>query len=275
MITSLSIKLPEKPKGIKKLFYFLKNDKVEVEIKKARGVSVKHLTYTSYSGKIRIDKIDSIIGAQRNHLLCSPTLKFPENSGYRRFSSNAFSQRLCTNMALSAIESCVRPETLKIGLYDPDGDSHDILFHILKHCSDVKVVTNDFNSYQYELERAMDELGASAVVTQNISELCDRLFVIAPCVIEEKLPLKQETLVLTTGCPKVPSSGLVYYKYHLRMPNRFDLLKPKDFDEEYFCSALYTLASQYELGSIVPLLCCNYSSSQTVKSLCAYLNRFA
>ena len=85
----------------------------------------------------------------------------------------------------------------------------------------------------------------------------------------------QEALVLTTGCPKVPSGGLVYYKYHLRMPNGFDLLKPKDFDEEYFCSALYTLASQYELGSIVPLLCRNYSSSQTVKSLCAYLNRFA
>lgn len=275
MITTLSINRPEKPKGIKKLFYLIKKDKVEVEIKKARGVSVKQLTYTSYSGKIRLDKIDCIIGAQRNHLVCSSTLKFPENSGYRRFFSNAFSKRLCTNMAMSAIEGCVRPEMLKVGIYDPDGDSYDILFHILKHCSDVKVVTNDFNSYQYELERAMDELGASAVVTKNISELCDCMFVIAPCVIEEKLPLKQETLVLTTGCPKVPSSGLVYYKYHLRMPNGFDLLKPKDFDEEYFCSSLYTLASQYELGSIVPLLCRNYSSSQTVKSLCAYLNRFA
>lgn len=275
MITTLSLNLPEKPKGIKKLFYLIKNDKVEVEIKKARGVSVKQVTYTSYSEKIRLDKIDCIIGAQRNHLVCSPTLKFPENCGYRCFSSNAFSQRLCSNMALCAIEGCVRPEMLKVGIYDPDGDSHDILFHILKHCSDVKVVTNDFNSYQYELERAMDELGASAFVTRNISELYDCIFVIAPCVIEEKLPLKQEALVLTTGCPKVPSSGLVYYKYHLRMPNGFDLLKPKDFDEEYFCSALYTLASQYELGSIVPLLCRNYSSSQTVKSLCAYLNRFA
>ena len=196
MITSLSLKLPEKQKGIKRLFHIIKNDKVEVEVKKARGVRVKQVTYTSYSGKIRLDKIDSIIGAQRNHLLCSPTLKFPENSGYRRFSSNAYSQRLCTNMALSAIEGCVRPEMLKVGIYDPDGDSHDILFHILKHCSDVKVVTNDFDSYQYELERAMDELGASAVVTQNISDLCDCMFVIAPCVIEEKLPLKQETLVL-------------------------------------------------------------------------------
>lgn len=275
MITSLCLKVPEKPSGIKKLFYLMKSDRVEIEIKKARGVSVKQVTYASYSGKVKLDKIDHIIGAQRNHLLCSPKLKFTENSGYRRFSSNVFSERLCTNMALSAVKGCLRPESLKVGIYDPDADSHDFLIHILKHCSDVTVVTDDAQTYQYELEKAMDELGATAVITKNRSDLADCCFVIAPCTIEENLPLRQEVLVLTAGCPTVASSGLVYYKYHLRMPNGFDLIKPKGLDEEYFCSALYTLASQYELGSIVPTLCRNYSSSQTVKSLCAYLNRFA
>lgn len=275
MITSLCLKLPDKPRGIKKLIYHLRRDRVEAEIKKARGVSVKQVTYTSYSGKVRLDKIDCIIGAQRNHLLCSSKLKFPENSGYRRFSSNVFSARLCTNMALCAVKCCLRPETLKVGIYDPDGDSHDFLIHILKYCSDVAVVTDYEQPYRYELDKAMDELGASAVVTKSRNELADCNFVIAPCVIEEVLPFKQETLVLTAGRPAVPSSGLVYYKYHLRMPNGFDILKPDGLDEEYFCSALYTLASQYQLGSVIPSICRNYSSSQTVKSLCAYLNRFA
>lgn len=275
MITTLSVKLPEKPKGIKSLFYALRRDKAAVEIKKARGVSVKQITYTSYSGKVRLDKVDCIIGAQRNHLICSPKLRFPENSGYRRFSSNAFSIRLCTNMALSTVESCLHPELLKVGIYDPDGDSHEIMFHILKHCCEVKVVTNDYDSYQFELERAMDELGASAVVTKNTDDLSECQLVVAPCIIEEKLPLKPDTLVLTVGAPKAELNGLVYYKYRLRMPKGFEILKPQDFDEEYFCSALYTLASQYELGSIIPQLCQNCSSSQTVKSLCAYLNRFA
>lgn len=275
MITSLSLKLPEKPKGIKKLLYFLKNDRVYAEIKKSRGVSVKQVTYISYSGKIHLDKLDGVIGAQRNHLLCSPKINFPENCGYRRFFSNDFSQRLCTNMALSVVKSCVKPETLKIGIYDPDGDSHDFLFQILKYCSDVAVVTNDFSSYNYELERAMDELGATAVVTKNTSELSDRIFVIAPCIIYDKLPLKHDAVVLTAKSPKETVSGLVYYKYHLRMPDGFDIIKPEGIDEEYFCSALYTLGGQHELGSLVPSLCRNYSSSQTIKSLCAYLNRFA
>lgn len=275
MITSLCIRYPEKKKGIRKLINRLKTDTVGVEIKKSRGVAVKQVTYTSYSGKIKLDRIDCIIGAQRNHLLCSPRLKFPENSGYRRFSSNRFSARLCTNMALKAVEECVKPETLKIGIYDPQGESHDFLYYILKHCADVTVVTERADIYQTELDRVMEELGATAVITKNTSDLAECRFVIAPCVIEEVLPLRQEALVLTAGSPKVPSNGLVYYKYHLRMPNGFDALKPKELDEEYFCSALYTLGSQYELGSIVPIFCRNYSSSQTVKSLSAYLNRFA
>ena len=51
--------------------------------------------------------------------------------------------------------------------------------------------------------------------------------------------------------------------------------RPEGLSEEYFCSALYTLGSQYELGSIVPDLCRNDTEAQTVKSLCSYLARFA
>lgn len=275
MITTLSVKFPEKSKGIKKLINKLRSDKVYSEIKKSRGVSVKQVTYISFSGKIRLDKLDATVGAQRNHLLCSAKLVFPENCGYRRFFSGAFLQRLCTNMALAAVKNCIKPEMLKIGIYDPDGDSHDILLQILKYCSDVAVVTNDFSSYNYELEKAMNELGATAVVTKCQSELADRNFVIAPASISETLPIKHDALVLTVKSPSEHINGLVYYKYHIRMPDGFDIIKPCEMEGTYFCSALYTLGGQYELGSLVPVLCQNYSSSQTVSSLCTYLNRFA
>lgn len=151
----------------------------------------------------------------------------------------------------------------------------EFLLTVLEYSSDVAVVTQNCEPYYCVVSRAMDELGASAVVTKNISELADCTFIIAPDVIEENLPFRSDAVVLTVDCPKVPASGLVYYKYHFRMPNGFDEIKPDDLDEEYFCSALYTLGSQYELGSIVPMVCRNFSSSQTVKSLCAYVNRFA
>ena len=275
MITALKVKVPENDEGINKIINRLRRDKIESKIKRARGVSIRHITYTSYSGKIKLEKADKIIGEQKSQLLCDINLKFPLESGYKRFCSDDFSSRLCTNMAISILMEFETPEKLKVGIYDKSGKNADFLFNVLEYCSDVSVVTENSNAYQSVLSRALDELGASAVVTRNIAELENCNFVIAPQTIEEKLPLKEDALVLTVDCPKVHNEGMVYYKYHFRMPNGFDTIKPDSFDEEYFCSALYTLASQYELGSIVPLVCRNYASSQTVKSLCAYVSRFA
>jgi hypothetical protein len=55
------------------------------------------------------------------------------------------------------------------------------------------------------------------------------------------------------------------------MPNGFAKIKPSELDEEYFCSALYVLEKQHQLGTIIPISCSNSSSSQTVKSICDYL----
>lgn len=275
MITALSVIVPDKGKGLKKLINHLKKDRIIVQIKTARGVNLKHITYTSYSGKLKLEKVDKIVGAQRNHILCKQGLVFPKESGYRRFCSPAFTARLCINMAIYVLRNCVCAGRLKLGIYDPDGVACDFLSLALRYCSDITVVTQNSDSYHEELNIAMEELGATAVITNRKYELIDCDFVVAPQNINEKLPIKRDALVLTNGCPKQHVQGLVYYKYYLRMPNGFDRIKPAELDEEYFCSALYTLGAQYELGSIVPAVCRNYSSSQTVKSLCAYVNRFA
>ena len=91
MLTALSVRLPERQTGIRGAAQRLRRDKIQIEVKKARGVTLKHITYISFSGQVRLDKTDKIIGSQRSRLLCSDKLIFPHHSGYKRFSSAAFS----------------------------------------------------------------------------------------------------------------------------------------------------------------------------------------
>lgn len=275
MITALSINTPERGKGIKRLINSLRNNKINVELRRARGVCIKHITYTSYNGKINIGKIDKYIGPQRNRLLCAEEYGFPKESGYKRFYSPKFVSRLCTNMALDILAKCRNSEKITLGLYDPDASLHGYLARVLEFCCEVFVVTDSTESYLAELDAVMDEFGATAVITRQREELgrCD--LIIAPCEISENLPIRENSLVLTGQTPKVSTKGLVFSKYYFKMPNGFDKIKPSELSEDYFCSALYTLGSQYELGSIVPTMCSNGLSSQTVQSICVYLERFA
>lgn len=275
MLTALSVNIPERADGLKRLRDRLRRDRVEVQVSRARGVSLRHITYTSYSGEVRLDRADRLIGASRSQLLCSEKLVFPLHSGYRRFSSRSFSSRLCANMALEILRLCPSAANLRCGIYDPKGIASGYLLQSLSYCVNPVVIEGDNEIYSLARERALTELGATVTVTKNLSELerCD--FVLAPAGIDAELKLKPEAIILTSGEPSTQISGEVYYKYRFRMPNGFDALKPKELSEEYFCSALYTLGAQYELGSIVPLGVDGKSGSQTVNSLSELLDNRA
>ena len=162
MITALSVKIPEKKKGLGKVTDKLRRDRIEVEDKNARGVTLRHITYTSYSGELRLEKINFAVGVQRGRLLCSDRLIFPRQSGYRRFTSSAFSSRLCTNFALSVLNNCKNAAGLRVAIYDPAAYCADFLLSVLAHCSDVSVVTSCFEPYLCVAERALSETGAAA-----------------------------------------------------------------------------------------------------------------
>jgi hypothetical protein len=274
MITALNVTVKKGKTKINKIINKLRRDKVSVRVLSSRGVKLKYIDYISFNGKVNLDRIDDFVGAQRNHLLCSENIKFSPETGYKRFFSPEFSERLCTNMALYAVQSCKNPENLKIGIYDTAAVASDILPLLLRYCPDVTVVTQNEAAYLEQTELAMEEFGATAMVTKNTDSLEKCHLIIAPECICENLPVGSDAVVLTNYCPSVPLSGLVYYKYYFKMPNGFDSIKLKELDEEYFCSALYTLGGQHELGSIIPTICRNYSSSQTVASLCANFERF-
>lgn len=275
MLTALSVNVPERAEGLKRLRNRLRRDRVDVQVSRARGVSLRHITYTSYSGEVRLDRADRLIGAQRSQLLCSEKLVFPMSSGYRRFYSWSFSARLCANMALETLRLCPSAARLRCGIYDPKGVASDYLLQSLAYCVNPVVIDGDNEIYSLARERALTELGAPVTVTRNLSELERCGFVLAPTGIDVPLKLSPDAVVLTSGEPSTPVSGEVYYKYRFRMPNGFDALKPDELSEEYFCSALYTLGAQYELGSIVPHNCCGKYGSQTVNSLSELLDNRA
>ena len=236
---------------------------------------VKQLTYICRRQKVNLNKIDRAIGNQRTRLLCCEEMIFPNDSGYKRFYSPLFSARLCTNMALFALSKFDTPERLTVGIYDPDAQCTDLVSFVLKYTGNACIITDNEDVFYDELNTIAEETGACAVVTHHREQLSNCDLVIAPFEIEENLPVRNDAVILTNGRPKENIKGFVYFRYCFKMPNGFALLRPEGLSEEYFCSALYTLGSQYELGSIVPDLCRNDTEAQTVKSLCSYLARFA
>lgn len=273
MLTALTVKKHERRKGIKGFADRFKRDRAVVKVKRARGVYLKHITYITYGRKPRFEKLEKIIGDSKNRVICSPKIEFPDDCKFQRFSSSEFTARLCTNLALRILSMCDFSEKLKIGIYDPDGRDSDFLQHIMKYSSDVTVVTNCPDAYYEVNEFIMENMGACTIVTKRSEELERCQLIIAPRTIENTFSSNENTLILTNGRPKTEVFGHIYYKYYFKMPNGFDRIKPQELETEYFCSALYLLGRQYSLGSIVPTMCSNYSTTQTVKSLYALFEK--
>lgn len=273
MLTALTVKKHERRKGIRGFADRFKRDRATVKVQRARGVYLKHITYITYGRKPRFEKLEKIIGESKNRVICSPKLEFPSDCKLKRFCNSDFSARLCTNLTLRILSMCNFSEKLKIGIYDPDGRDSDFLQYIMKYSSDVTVVTNCPDTYYEANEFIMENLGTCSIVTKRSEELERCHLIIAPRTIENTFSSNENTLILTNGRPKAEVIGHIYYKYYFKMPNGFDRIKPQELETEYFCSALYSLGRQYSLGSIVPMMCSNYSTTQTVKSLYALFEK--
>lgn len=270
MLTALTVTNKTDKVWFKRLINYIKGNKIKTEVKQVRGVTLRHIEYTNRTGTINWDEIDRFVGIQRNHLLCSEYLELPKNMGYKRFYSDEFAKRLCTNMALYVLDKVKNTENIKVGLYDISGDSSDVLIHLLKYCPNTITVTDNNEEYYQQSEYILQETGISPIITNSREslEVCD--LIVAPCVINEILPICNKAIVLTCGCPTKEQNGTLYFRYHFKMPNKFDAIKPAELSDYYFASALYTKARQHQFGSIVPMLCSNYASGARIESLCAY-----
>lgn len=271
MLAALNIVYDEKRRGFSRIINRIKRDRITVELRRARGIGLVYVTYTSYNGKVNLDKLSGVVGSQRRRILCEDWINFPQNSDFVRFESDAFKIRLCTNMAYQILKMS-KDSDIKLGIYDPQALICDFMLNALEYCKNVTVVTDESRMYYAQLNRALDELGATAVITANTDELGNCNLIVAPRTINTVLSLKSSAIVLTTQKPTQLTNGFVYYDYHFKMPSSFEQIKPDMLSDEYFCSALYTLENQYELGAITPNLCSNGINSQTIKSVLKFLS---
>lgn len=272
MLTALTVTQKTENNYLKKLLNHIKGNKIKLDIKQVRGVTLRHIEYINRTGKINWDEIDKLVGVERKHILCSEYLELPVNMGYKRFNSQEFNRRLCTNMALYVLSKLENPQKLNVCFYDINGENSDYLSHLLKYCPEAKVITNNRELYAQVAEVVLEETGISPIICDSLDCLDDCDFLIAPCVINERLPLKNHSITLTSHCPKIAQNGAIYFRFHFKMPNKFGTIKPLELSDLYFASALYTMAKQHQLGSIVPMICSNYSSGSRIESICSYFS---
>ncbi len=275
MLTALTVLNQEEKNIFKKIIAHIKGNKIKTEVNQVRGVVLRHITYYNCTGKINWKEIDKYVGIQRNHLLCSEYLDLPREMGYRRFYSSDFVQRLCTNMALYILSKLKNPKEVKVCLYDINGESVDMLQSLLELCPEARVVTQNTELYAEQARIILEETGLSPIINCTTECLEDCEFLIAPCTIAERLPIKSRTVTLTSHCPLTEQEGALYFRYHFKMPNKFEAFKPQELTDLYFASALYTKARQHQLGTIVPMLCSNYASGARIESICTYFDNRA
>ncbi len=269
MLTILSVDRADK----NKLFPIF--GRLRTEQKNLAGEEVRFINFTRRRGKIHWKKIESVLGDDKT-VLCREGLEIPESSHIRRFDCNELRIRLCLNMALAAMEM-VRDKAgrIKVGIYDPCGKIADSTEAFFKFTDSVTVVTKAVDLYTVEADRIMQEQGAHLRVTKRLLSIENVHLVISPDIIKCRLPLKKQSVILTTDKPMVSQNCTLLSKYYFVLENGVSDLLPEGIDTEYFASALYTLCRRYYLGSLVPMAAKGTGAEHTLVSLSKYLINIA
>jgi hypothetical protein len=271
LLTALSINEIKPESWYKKLYCEIRGNTARTEILSAGGVLLRHITVDRRRAFIDWEQLDTIIGAQRNHLICSDSIILPKELGYKRFDDSYYRGLLSLNLSLNVVSKLKNKKEPAFAMYDPNAEFAEYIEEFAPYCGDVTVICDYPEKYADAVRDTADTTGAVIMISGDRNRLADADLICAPTQIREPLPLGSGAVVLTSVPPTVCISAQVYFDYRFRMPNTFAGLKPGELSEVYFCAALYTKARQYELASIVPTACFNYHSTRTVRSLCEFI----
>ncbi len=233
---------------------------------------IRHINYINRNGRVNWKKISKKAGKGRKSLLYSGSTPVPFESDIHLFEPVSLRQRLCTNMALSVLSLMKEvPKALRIGLYDPEGEFYDLPEHLLKFTDNLVVVTENYEVYRQQAQRLLDETGAVLCVSPHTALLSTCGFIVSPSLLKKSFTPKAQAVLLTCHKPLVSLACRVYYMYSFRLSSEFESLKPEGLSAEIFAGALYSLCSEYTLGSLIPLVCTGENDTQTALSLRRYL----
>lgn len=271
MLTTLTIDNRIYKGKLGRLLSVISRDSLKVQVHKD-PIAIRHLRYINRRGNVNWKKIGKSAREGRRGLLYSGQIPVPDDVGIKLFEPIELRQRLCGNMALAVLDVMKEvPKNLRIGLYDPQGESADLPEHLLKYTDNLIVVTKNYSVYREQAERLLMETGAVLCVSPHPSLLSTCGFIISPSPIDMAFTPLTSAVVLTSRKPSVSVPCMVYYKYSFHLEKNLEELKPQGLDAETFAGGLYSLCGLYTLGSLIPLVCSSDSDTQTTLSLRRYL----
>lgn len=266
MLTSLHIETPQYSSKFTEALSKLRGDTIKTDVVNADFVEIKRVVYICRTGRINYKKLDKVVGAQRNRLICNEKVKLNKDYGYKRFEPIEYRRRLCTNFAIKLLE-ITNDKELSVGLVDMDASLITLPKYLLKFLSSITVVTDRVDVYSEVCELMLCDIGAPLIVTKSKDALkhCD--LIIAPYDIDSSFAIKSGAVVLTDKEDKNLDDCILVYDYSINLSDNLVDICPKYIDYTYFAAALYTMGRVYTLGSKVPSLCMTRARVHTIYSL--------
>lgn len=266
MLTILDIKERQYKSKILRVFSCFMANSLSDEILQSGDIRVRYLKYINRNSKVNYKKIDKLVGAQRNHLLCNEKLKLPSTLSFKRFKSDEYKVRLCTNTALALLASSKRVN-YNIGLIDEKAHHTALPRYILRYTDTLVVVSTNTDVYSDVAKELLEEIGAPIRLSKTAKSLYNCDIIIAPEGIAQGISTKDDCLILTTKKPEFSVNSKVIFDYSVRLSSALSKICPECIDETYFASALYTIGHRFELGSLVPSVCVTNDRVHTFSSL--------
>lgn len=253
-------------------FSVFRRDKTNLEVVEYNGIQLVHIIYYKYGKKVNWSKISELAGNERNNILCNANIIIPKDCEIKRYSTNSLKERIAENTAIEVIKRCSEDfNSLKIGLYDPDGENTELVSTLIKYTDNITVVTNATEDYYQVYKQIITNTGAVLVLKRNSSALKNSNIIIAPKKIKEQLPLSDNTVVFTATKPAVCHNGRVFYSYVVALNESYKEIKPHSLSDEYFAQALYDKGRQHRLGTVLPILCISDGMNSTIDEISKYI----
>ena len=250
---------------------FFRHNRLRVEHFFCDTAAVKSITYEHWRGKLGWGAIDRFVKGQRGQLLCAKDTPLPPDSAYRRFESYELSRRMSENAALYLLREV--GWDVSVALIDEDGSHAGLCEELVDRARLPVVYTKAAEFYIQQAEKLLREKGAAVKISRNPSCLRDADLIVAPERISEPLDCRPSAVILSGEKPTAAQNAPVVSDYYIELPHKLRELKPDYLDDDYFASALYTLANTHELGSELFYRCGDGSVLHTRKSLAQLLEK--
>jgi hypothetical protein len=263
----------QQPKGVWKLINIFRKDKITEEYIDTGSLTVRKITYISHHKEINWDFVHRQAGYEAKSLVAGNDVRFPYGTGLIKFYDKGFMERMTENFAYGVLKEMENPEKLNIAFYDIDGSHSDFVEVLCQFAHELVVATGNKEKYGIVAEKLMVEKGVSLIITNRLSRLRNCTFVIAPSKIKKAIELNTKGVVLTSQPPCCDIKSRCYTGYQINLPEKYRRILNDGMEEMYLASCLYSKGRQHNLGSIIPNVAYNNSSTCTIKSLAKYLDK--